>query len=742
MLIWAYSTHAQNTATTLPKLSPRTKLYLSELEENQKAQIQRNYVYRQTSEGLYMSAVIKVGNGLNEAELKSNGIKVNTKAGNIWTVMIPINDVAAFTKTQGISYIELDEPVAITMDSVRKATHVDSVHAGINLAMPYAGTGVVLGIIDRGFDYTHPTLYDTSGSYLRLKRVWEEKKAGTAPAGFNYGNELTDSMGFMTAQCDGRLNSHGIHVAGIAGGSGYGGPIAAPKRYRGMAYESDLVFVSILPDSLQWQGTGISDIIDGLNYIYTYADAQGKPAVANLSWGSPVGPRDGSSLFSQAVDNLTGPGKVMVLSAGNNGELKLHLNKEFTSTDTIVKTFPTFNEYLGSKNAWLDIWGEQGQTFCAEMSLKSGNTIVNTGRVCLDDNVHKFKLIGTDGDTAYVAITTSISEYNGKPRMYFGLDSRTADTLLLTITSNNGELNIWNGYVYDGSGYFGELYSYGYPWATEGNADQTTTDLVATESVISVGCYTAKNRYQRINGINVSFTSYAPLRRLSPFSSHGPTADGRVKPDIAAPGFCVFSSVSVFDSSYMMSGADYGSVVGATNFQGRNYYWAQMSGTSMASPAAAGIVALLLQVNPQLSPSDVRNILAQTAIKDTFTQLPQVTGSTNNLWGHGKINAYQAVIAAADYETGIGHINKPINAALYPNPNNGNYIIDLYTEQAETATLFVYEQSGKLVHTEAWDIVPGVNHKVVSDSNIGKGIFITKIATSKGIATLKNIIVK
>lgn len=735
---------AQNSTTSaLPNLSPRTKMYLSELEENAKAQIQRDYIYRQTNEGLYMSAVIKAGVGLSEGKLNSQGVKVNTKAGNIWTVMIPIADVAAFTKTSGIDYIELDEPVAMTLDSVRKSTHVDSVHAGIGLAMPYTGAGVVLGIIDRGFDYTHPTLYDTSGSFMRLKRVWEEKKTGTAPAGFSYGNELTDSAGFIAAQCDGRLNSHGIHVAGIAGGSGFGSPVNSPKRYRGMAYESDLVFVSILPDSLQWQGTGISDIIDGLNYIYTYAAAQGKPAVANLSWGSPVGPRDGSSLFSQAVDNMTGPGKILVLSAGNNGELKLHLGKEFNAADTVLTTFPTFNEYLGSKQAWLDIWGQPGKTFCATVSLYKNGITASSSTVCLDGNVHKFKLVGSDGDTSYVAITTSAAEYNGKPRIYIGLDSRTNDTVMLTLTSNDGEVHIWNGYVYDGSGYFGELESYGYPWATVGNTDYTTTDLVSTESAISIGCYTARNRYQRISGINVSFATYAPLRRLAPFSSHGPTADGRVKPDIAAPGFCVLSSVSAFDSSYMPGGSDYTSVAGSYTLQGRNYYWAQMSGTSMSSPAAAGIITLMMQVNPLLTPANVRTILAQTAVKDTFTQLPQVVGSTNNLWGHGKLNAYRAVVTAADFQTGIGSINaKPGNVALYPNPNSGSFVIDLYSEQAETVTIHIYDLGGKLVHAENWGVVPGVNHKEYMQTTFGKGIFLTKIATGNGVETVKTVVVK
>lgn len=102
---------------------------------------------------------------------------------------------------------------------------------------------------------------------------------------------------------------------------------------------------------------------------------------------------------------------------------------------------------------------------------------------------------------------------------------------------------------------------------------------------------------------------------LTPFSSRGPTLDGRVKPDVCAPGHSITAARS-----------------GSTNL------YATYSGTSMATPFVAGTVALALQARP-MTPAEVRQLIETTA------QDRGPAGKDND-WGAGLLDAY-AVVARA-----------------------------------------------------------------------------------------------
>jgi subtilisin family serine protease len=725
----------------LPKLSPRTQQYLLTAAKLNTEKPLPDYVYKRTTRGTYMSAVIKVGKGVDQAALDALGVHIGTRAGSIWTALIPMPQVAAFTQVRGIEYIELDEPVCVNLDSARRSTRADSVQQGIGLPMPYTGKDVVVGIIDVGFDYTHPSFLDTTGMRCRIKRVWEEKALGTPPSGFIYGRELTDSAMMSTAHTDNNVNSHGTHVTGIAAGSGYGSGATDNTKYRGMAFESDIVMVGIMPDSGQWQNTGISDFIDGMNYIYTYAQSVGKPAVINLSWGSPVGPRDGNSLFSQACDALTGPGKIFVCAAGNDGDVKLHVQKTFTPTDTLVNTYVNFNGGLPTKNTWLDIWGDTAQQFCVQVSIYNGGQQVDyTGFICLDNAIHNFYLLGANGDTCFVTMTTSTSEFNGKPRIYLSIYSRVYEEVMLSLQGIAGKVDVWNGYVRDGHGYFGSLTNGNHPWAITGNADYTTTDMVATHSAISAGAYSARISYRNISGAVLSYGGYTSLGKLVPFSSHGPTADGRIKPDITAPGLAVVSAVNSFDAAYRPAGADYSSVISTyrDSAQHKNYYYGEMSGTSMATPATSGIIALMLQANPYLDPYQVRSILARTAILDTFTgQLP---AAGTNTWGHGKINAYGAVVRSIQ-TVGISTLSSNnLSCKLYPNPNNGSFSIDYTASREQELSMTLTNITGQELYTDSWKVSSGPNSHSLSLPALAEGIYLARVSSAQGYTVVKMVV--
>ena len=111
------------------------------------------------------------------------------------------------------------------------------------------------------------------------------------------------------------------------------------------------------------------------------------------------------------------------------------------------------------------------------------------------------------------------------------------------------------------------------------------------------------------------------------FSARGPTAAGDSKPDILAPGRKIISLYSL--DSYLD-----GALPGRRMLSslGRTYF--RLTGTSMAAPVVSGVVALLLQANPDLTPDQVKFVLANTA--------RSVSGSTDTV-GAGVVDAYAAV---------------------------------------------------------------------------------------------------
>jgi subtilisin family serine protease len=141
--------------------------------------------------------------------------------------------------------------------------------------------------------------------------------------------------------------------------------------------------------------------------------------------------------------------------------------------------------------------------------------------------------------------------------------------------------------------------------------DEGTVTFPSTaDSIIAVGAYT----------VNFAFGPKDALGGLCYYSGRGYNIDGKVGIDICAPGHSTFT-VST-DNSYTL-----------------------FSGTSSAAPHVTGAVILLLQYNPTLTHSQVRNILKTTATLDEFT------GSVPNTnWGFGKLNTEAAIKYLMRYE--------------------------------------------------------------------------------------------
>lgn len=721
---------------TQPKLSPLTRQYLQRLTESSLIK-QEPFLAKNEAGQLFASALIKVSDAkLAQAGLDEIGAKVGTRAGAVWTVRVPVEKVTAFSQLKGISYIQLDEPVAPHLNVARTATRVDSVHRGINLNMKYTGKDVVMGVIDFGFDYGHPDFYDTLGTTLRIKKVWELGGTGTPPAGYTYGRELNDTLAMITAGTDNANQTHGTGVAGLASGSGYGSALNG-TRLRGIAFESDMVFVGVRRDSIenQWKQGSFTDFLDGIAYIFDYAHSVNKPAVVNISWGSQSGPHDGSTLFNEACDNMSSSGKIIVMSAGNEGEEKIHLSKTFTATDSLLNTSLTFTS-PSYKRTWADAWGEEGKTWCAEVSLYRNDTLASsTGFQCIDDLVHNNVLTASNGtDTCFVDFITSLSEYNNKPRMTIDIYNKSTDSVVIRFKSTDGTIHVWNEYYYYG-------YTKGYQSGfSNGDTATTVSDMGSAESVLLIGAYASKISWTDINRNPWSYSGYVTANKIVPFSSHGPMTDGRVKPDITAPGLTIATACNSYDAAYTPNGGSSSNVVSAFTkpSNNRTYYFSEFTGTSASAPIASGIVALMLQANPYLSASQIRNIWASTAITDAHTGVLPPQG--NNTWGHGKINAYGSVQQAV-IQTGLYKFyGKKIACSVYPNPNNGAFSIDYTGAQHETLNIEIFNLTGTLVHSQKWNTQNGQNHADLDMAGISKGLYFVRVSGDEGATSIKILV--
>jgi subtilisin family serine protease len=157
------------------------------------------------------------------------------------------------------------------------------------------------------------------------------------------------------------------------------------------------------------------------------------------------------------------------------------------------------------------------------------------------------------------------------------------------------------------------------------NNNKTVGMPGTARKAITVGAYVTKNSW--MNFEDKFYERSSTLDRLASFSSIGPTADGRLKPEVAAPGD-VTASVLAKNSDY--------EDLDVRILPGRKHVLLQ--GTSMASPHVAGATALLLGVNPMLTADDVKNLLTGTAAQDLSTG-----SAPNNRWGYGKMDIFGAV---------------------------------------------------------------------------------------------------
>jgi minor extracellular serine protease Vpr len=697
----------------ISKLSLSSKVIFQEAKQNKTRQNDKTAVNLNSLVRVTLMFEGECQN-FNEKNIFSDVSKITD---NISTAFVKIENLSLLQSIPCLKYADIGEKLTLEDNNAIVDTQTNLVHSGLGLNQAYTGSGVIIGIIDDGFDYTHPNFKDSNGN-LRITRVWERtNNNGTPPSslGFTYGSEFVGSSAILNQNYDITDESHGTHVTGIAAGTGN------TNLLKGMAPNSEIVLVS----GFNTVTSSDNNYIDAIAYIKNYAASVNKPLVINMSFGSGVGPHDGTTIQEKAIDNLSNtPGLVLVAAAGNDGGKKKHVRTVFNGNQS--KFILNSNNYGTSK---IDMWaGNQGKNSSFAVTIG----VYNTSNQTYDSNVIQFivngnlnfenpyTLVDTDlgllnDDNWTISLSSEINPLNNRPHLTISCTTTNdtpSDFLAVAIQSIDDTIHSWgkdcefnnpSGFNFtDGDDYF----SINSP----GNAT----------GVITVGSYnvTDENPYPGNFGT------------LSTFSSKGPTTDFLIKPNVTAPGNRIVSSLSSFDTNYPPGNANITNTFST-------YTYGKMEGTSMATPVVSGIIALWLQANPLLTTNKVKSIIENESYVDANVTTPFTfygnTYSTppNVQWGYGKIDAWFGIKSIEQY-LNLDEINTNNNLVVYPNPTTSKIFMSS-TEVIDT--LEVFNMLGQKVYSDKFNT--SLQNKELDLSSLPNATYLLKFNNNEKTKTVK-----
>jgi hypothetical protein len=565
---------------------------------------------------VFVDALIKT-DGSREG-LDDLGITVRSQIGAVVSARIPVDSLEALAGLPNVTFVESARPLVPANDASGPAIGAP----GFRTPTGEDGSGVIVGVIDTGADIFHSDFRNADGT-TRIKFICDQTDPpqggdDTCPGNgaSNGGTLWTEAKINATLSGEAGDNpvrqqdtiGHGSHVMGTAAGN--------DATYGGVAPGADLIVVNTT--------LATTDIIDGMSFIDQRAAELGLPYVINISLGNHIGPHDGTDLWSQAIDEMVGPGKpgkAIVTSAGNAGHSSIHASGSVNSGGT---TSVGFEISEGTEVAILSFWYHGQDSFCAGFLDPDGQ-----GLPCVGPG----QSAGPTCREPHVCLILGHSlpqQANGSAEVF----------LAIIPYSNNSTIGLpgaWSinlgGQVVNSGTFDGWVTCQPSPCGflpPHGNTDSTVGQPGVARNVISVASYVTKECWTSQAGeecYGPPFSRSATLGDISFFSSKGPTRDGRIKPDIAAPGQAVVSTLSSnLDSPNICVGTAYNAVAPSG-------VHSVCQGTSMASPQVAGAVALWLAVDPTLDSEQIKERLQQDAIKDSFTG-----NDCNNTWGCGKLN--------------------------------------------------------------------------------------------------------
>lgn len=617
--------------------------------------IERPYVLPDTVDGVAcIPAFVKIKGDDVLAALRELGVIVETVFDDgVLTTLIPVDEILPLSAVDGVERIEISTVMQLATDQARKTTNVDDVLGfsadAVTAGLPngYDGQGVIVGVIDRGIDYNHIAFKDKNGE-CRIKRAYV----------YN-GSQIIEYDGTGDLPNDNITNTdHGTHTSSIAGGSSVivdGDSVIvtddhALATYGGMAPGSDLYLCGI-------NGMGATRIANAFRKICDYADEQGKPVVISNSYGESVYNRDGSGMQAQILSQLFGeehPDRICLFATGNNAGHSGSAPGGIYVSGPASEQAPLGTIVCSSTEAIQAGWQYYRGEFFADaftratdatgigvkinvLEIASGlvvdsciyTTADGNKTVSLGDYFTGYNGATPSSDRAQVRIYFDYSTANNRKQALlcapYGLISPDY-TLAIEVYPIGGSSDIIDMWSCGNYTFFdNHLETPGHVW-TLGSDDMSVFANACYPQVISVGSYVTRTR----SGSN----ALGDISDYSNYALEGMGPLGTMHPWISAPGEDIIAAFN-----HNVNRGYWGDVI----INDPENLYGLMSGTSMSTPMAAGIVALWMQAasecGQQLTLSQVKTIMRETAIRDYWV----TDGPHSTHFGNGKIDALAGV---------------------------------------------------------------------------------------------------
>ena len=521
--------------------------------------------------------------------------------------------------------------------SFRTETGVDKAVEELGVS----GEGVIVAIMDRGIDWESNDFRNSDGS-TRIAWIFDmgDDSGADAPGnsygrGTIYSREQIDQALFSGTRLPTRdAVGHGTTTTGLATGNGRNSP---DRKYRGVAPNATIISVKVTSDGALAHGdepaetafyVGYPGISVAIGFVVDKARELSMPVVMLLNLGSIGGPTDGTSKLSRKIDATVGPdvpGVVFVTGTGDDGIPSKTQNRargDVPSGGTLDLRFA-----LDNGKGRLEVWYDQDEAFNFSVHTPTGmlGPYPASERWPSGAGVWMGHYRG-GGDSWYEA-------RNGKRLLVIDFDGAAGpgDYVLRLDheTSSTGSSIRFDASLntpFGESGRFLNFVSPGSIW-----------DGAAAFHNVAPNSYVIRTDWTDIDGNPRGLFGEGNVGELWTGSSVGPTRDGRLGVDVSAPGDRVITTYAprshwaTFPHLLIEDGGGLYGMAGAV---------------SAAAPVVTGIIALMLEVDPTLDALAVKRILQETARSDEFT------GPTPNpLWGYGKVDAFEALMAVRAQQT-------------------------------------------------------------------------------------------